>query len=89
MKMRIRGDLKVAWWEDAKLGRDMSGAPETAEEARAMLAAWWDENKAKLPACRRPGEPFPVLLDERGIVVGILDRAAVAPAVAGLRLVTT
>lgn len=71
--------LRVRWCTDhnPRLGEKFQGYT-TEEEARNAWNAWWVKVYDKLPSCRAPGEPLPVLVDEQGVTVGLLSRAALA-----------
>ena len=86
---RLLGALRVRWaWSTVRLGDCAAGTTDSKDERAALSAQWWEANRAALPGCQAPRPPVPVLVDDDGIVVGLLSADALAPAVApGLRLV--
>lgn len=78
--MRLKSSVFVRWGTSGvRLGMRSEGWAETEDERRNVSAAWWERNKHLLPSCQEPGEPVPVLVDDRGVVVGILSPEAIGP----------
>lgn len=80
--LTIRPSLRIRWAAcnvgDYVVGDrpDVKRLWQDAETCRADHDKWWETARHSLPGCRRPGPPYPVLIDDDGIVVGVLSPVA-------------